>query len=46
MLKFTSKISVGLDMTWNAEGNEHMGIFVCGNSRLNRVMKAWKSTRQ
>lgn len=34
MLKFTSKISVGLDMTWNAEGNEHMGIFVCGNSLI------------
>lgn len=34
MLKFTSKISVGLDMTWNTEGNEHMGIFVCGNSLI------------
>lgn len=34
MLKFTSKISVGLDMTWNTQGNEHMGMFVCGNSLI------------
>lgn len=34
MLKFTSKIFVGLDMTWNTGGNEHMGIFVCGNSLI------------
>ena len=34
MLKFTSKISVGLDMTWNIGGNKHMGMFVCGNSMI------------
>lgn len=36
MLKFTSKISVGLDMTWETEGNEHLGMFVCGNSLIER----------
>ncbi|WP_276949491.1 DrmE family protein [Enterocloster lavalensis] len=34
MLKFTSKISVGHDMTWNTDGSEHMGMFVCGNSLI------------
>ena len=36
MLKFTSKLSVGLDMTWNEDGNEYLGMFVCGNSLIER----------
>lgn len=36
MLKFTSKLSVGLDMTWDDDGNEYLGMFVCGNSLIER----------
>lgn len=32
MIKFTSKISTGLDMTYESDGNNHLGMFVCGNS--------------
>lgn len=36
MLKFVSKLSVGIDMTWKMEGNEYLGIFVCGNNLIER----------
>lgn len=31
MLKFTAKISVAIDQTYAYDGNECLGIFVCGN---------------
>lgn len=34
MIKFASKISVGLDKTWESEGNEYLGMFVCGNDLI------------
>ena len=36
MLKFTSKLSVGVDMTWESESNKYLGMFVCGNSLIER----------
>ena len=36
MIKFASKISVGLDMTWESDGNEYLGMFVCGNGLIER----------
>ncbi len=36
MLKFTSKLSVAMDMTWEPEGNEYLGMFVCGNDLIER----------
>lgn len=36
MIKFTSKISVGLDMTWESDGIEYLGVFVCGNGLIER----------
>lgn len=36
MIKFASKISVGLDMTWESDGNEYIGMFVCGNGLIER----------
>lgn len=36
MLKFTSKVSVAMDMTWEAEGNEYLGMFICGNGLIER----------
>ena len=36
MIKFASKISVGLEMTWESEGNEYLGMLVCGNGLIER----------
>lgn len=36
MLKFTSSVSVGLNMTYETEGNSHLGIMVCGNDLIER----------
>ena len=36
MIKFESKISVGLNMTWESDGNEYLGMFVCGNGLIER----------
>lgn len=36
MIKFASKISVGLGMTWESDGNEYLGMFVCGNGLIER----------
>ena len=36
MLKFTSSVSVGLNMTYEWEGNRHLGMMVCGNNLIER----------
>ena len=36
MIKFASKISVGLDMTWESDGNEYLGMLICGNGLIEK----------
>lgn len=36
MLKFTSKVSVAIDQTYVYDGNECLGVFICGNRAIER----------